>query len=396
VYQPRGHDGASAAAGRRGPARQQQQRQREQQVRSDVVDFTMQTQAQGWLRQSLAELLRLAGRTLRHWCECLGRAVPPYNLLGRPCLRAPLPVRQQLLEVLDEVGPAVSVADLRELFPEMGRRELADFLARYRRVWRSRHRVEAPVLRWPHAGSVWAMDFTQLPVPIDGLYPYVLAVRDLASGQQLLAQPAVDVGAEGVRFALDGLFAGYGVPLVLKMDNGSAFRAGATQDYLRQQGVTSLFSPPRTPRYNGAIEAGIGSLKMRMQRLAAHHGHPGVWTWDDQEAARLEANATARPRGPAGPTPDQAWAARCPVNVEARLVFQATVAYYRQEELALATGEGPGAVPGTDWESLWAQPEIAGEDRQAVRRTLEACGYLVFSRRRICLPIPGKKTAKDS
>jgi hypothetical protein len=42
---------------------------------------------------------------------------------------------------------------------------------------------------------------------IDGRFPYLLAVRDLASG-----------------YVLAQLFAQYGPPLLLKLDNGSAFR----------------------------------------------------------------------------------------------------------------------------------------------------------------------------
>jgi len=202
--------------------------------------------------------------------------------------------------------------------------------------------------------------------------------------------------AEETILVLRSLVAEHGAPLVLKTDNGSAFRAVACQASLRQWGVTSLFSPPRTPRYNGAIEAGIGSLKMRAERLATHQGHPGVWTWDTLEAARREANATARPRGLGGLSPEQAWAARGPIESEARLHFQAMVECYRAELLAQTTGYGPGVKPGTDWGSLWTQREFAGEDRRAVSRALEACGYLLVSRRRIHLPIPGKKTARVS
>jgi transposase InsO family protein len=304
-------------------------------------------------------------------------------------------VRQELLEVLDELGPGVSVAELRESFPEMGRRELEDFLARYRRVWRWQHRQAVCVLRWSRPGSVWATDFSELPMAIDGRDRYLLAARDLASGQQLLAWPVASPGADAVRPALAALFASHGAPLVLKTDNGSAFRARETQTDLGRWGVTSLFSPPRLPSYNGAIEAGIGSLKLRLERWAAHQGHPGVWTCDDLEAARWEANATARLRGVNGPSPDETWASRELIGAAERQQFQKAVACYREAELAKVTGEGPGTVSGADRDPLWTRKEFAGEDRSAVRRALEACGYLLYSRRRIRLPVPGKKTANN-
>jgi hypothetical protein len=40
---------------------------------------------------------------------------------------------------------------------------------------------------------------------------------------------------------------------------------------------------------------------------------PGQWTWQDAEAARQEANATARPHGVQGPTPEQGWQGRPPI-----------------------------------------------------------------------------------
>jgi hypothetical protein len=70
------------------------------------------------------------------------------------------------------------------------------------------------------------------------------------------------------------LFVRHGAPLVLKADNGSAFIAEATRDFLSLVGVNLLFSPPHTPRYNGSIEAGIGSLKTRTERHACRASRP--------------------------------------------------------------------------------------------------------------------------
>jgi hypothetical protein len=56
-----------------------------------------------------------------------------------------------------------------------------------------------------------------------------------------------------------------------------------------QQGVTLLLSPPDTPRYNGACQAGLGALKTRTDHLAARDGDPATWTCNQVEAARLQA-----------------------------------------------------------------------------------------------------------
>jgi hypothetical protein len=52
-------------------------------------------------------------------------------------------------------------------------------------------------------------------------------------------------------------------PLVLKSHNGSSFIADEMRRFLDGWQVRPLFSPPYTPEYNGAIEAGNGALKTR-------------------------------------------------------------------------------------------------------------------------------------
>jgi transposase InsO family protein len=290
-----------------------------------------------------------------------------------------------VLEILSELGPGIGVPTLRGCCPTLARAELADFLRRYRRVWRRRHPEAWHVLRWPQAGRVWAIDYADPPRPIDGRYHAVLAVRDVASGHQLLWLPVADAVAGEVVAALASLFAVHGAPLVLKSDNGSPFRAGNTHALLAALGVIALFSPPRTPRYNGSVEAGIGSLKMRTETHSVRQGRPGWWTWDDLAAARAEANATARPQGPSGPTPDEAWNARRPVLPAERQRFGATVERLRRQEHEdhPLTTEGP--LSGS---------QEAIVERRAVRRALEEHGYLLYSRRRLPLPIPRQKAAR--
>jgi transposase InsO family protein len=185
--------------------------------------------------------------------------------------------------------------------------------------------------------------------------------------------------------ALAALIALYGAPLVLKADNGAAFGAAATQAWAAAVGMELLYSPPGLPAYNGSIEAGIGALKWRTEWRASRRGYPGEWTWDDAEGARQEANAQARPRGLRGPTPDEAWAARCAVRAAERDAFRATVATWRpearRERGQSETEEGTEA-------------ERRGVDRVAIRRALVAHGLLLFTRRRTPLPIRSQKTAR--
>ena len=96
------------------------------------------------------------------------------------------------------------------------------------------HVAERCELEWLCPGSVWAMDFSHPPHRIDACFGAILNVRDLASHQQLLWLPVEHEDAATVIDALDDLFVAHGAPLVLKCDNGPAFRAKATKGLLRK------------------------------------------------------------------------------------------------------------------------------------------------------------------
>ena len=370
---------AQREATRRGVAWQSLLRQREQGLRVHIASLCLWAVQQGCHRLHIADLLRLSPRTLRDWCQRDLSAQP----LGRPVLRSCCCQRNEVIALIDELGPRIGVPTLRDCFPHMPHAELDDLLKRYRRLWRRRYQQRLQVLHWPVAGVVWAMDFAEAPQPIDGLYPYLLGVRDLASGQQLLWLPLATATARETIPALAPLFVLYGAPLVLKTDNGSPFLAGDVRAFLAAWGVQQLFSPPRMPRYNGAIEAGIGSLKTRTEQESTRHGRPTNWTWDDAESARAQANATARPQGDSGPTPEEAWTARRPINPAVRALFGAVVAKHRDE---IREQHGSRSLDR-------ASHEERAIDRQAIPRALVEHGFLLYRRRRIPLPFSRRKAA---
>jgi transposase InsO family protein len=369
---------------RRGYAGQRHEREQERIVRRHAVEASAGIVAQGQSWCQSAAFLHLSERTLRGWrCDCT-RPLRAARPLGRPILVAPRAQRNDVFGLLEELGPGIGLATLHAAFPGMARAALDDFLRRYRRLWRKLHSQALYVLHWPVVGRVWAIDFHGPRPAVDGLYPHLLAVRDLASGQQLLWLPVADATAATVVAALPGLFAQYGPPLVLKSDNGSAFGAAAVQELLQQRSVKNLFSPPYVPRYNGAIEAGIGSLTSRTEQFATRRGYSGDWTWDDAAAARLQANATARPRGLRGPSPDASWAGRTPITIRERKAFHQTATVLFDEVAAASEGR-----PANTSEEMYRR----ALDRQAIRRALAEHGYLYFTRRRIPLPIRRRKAA---
>ena len=363
---------------------QRPQRQREQILRANVVDIQHWTREQGLSALEAAACLGLAPRTLRQWQLDAQTEMLRIQPLGRPLLRSSRQDRNEVIEVLQELGPATGVPTLKDCFPSMPRAELEDVLQRYRRIWRIRHVQAQHVLRWQMPGTVWAMDFAQPPHPIDGLYLYLLAVRDLASGQQLLWLPVTLADAAQVVCALRSLFALHGAPLVMKTDNGSPFCADPVQELLATQGVIPLFSPPALPRYNGAIEAGIGSLKTRTEQQATLNGRPTFWSFSDVDAAQTQANATSRPKGSSGPTANELWSTRPMATAETRGRFLADVQRHRS---LVRTSE-----PWSALEPLTDKHERA-IDRHAIRRALVEHDLLLFRRRRIPLPFNTKNAA---
>ena len=373
--------------------RRQQARQRlQQRIRREAVDCYHHLRDQGCTLEHCGQLLNLAPRTLRQWdCACRTetiRIVP----VGRPAARSPLPVRQEIINYFKLIGPGIGVPTLQEHFRDVARAELADLLARYRAVYRARHATLQRVLHWQTPGRVWAADFTEpslygsvgLP-PIADRYPYVLAVRDLASGCMLAWQALPALTEEVTSDALARLFALHGAPLILKMDNGSAFRADEFKEFLDGCGVIPLYSPPSCPGYNGAIEAAIGSLKKRTEEQAHAHGRSGQWALTDLAAAQAAANAS-HPRRLNGRTPTSVWESRTPIDPVERVVFELNVERQRfqvRDEQRI------------DPEELLDHWRASAVDRHAIERALVEHGHLLFTRRRIPLTIRPRKVARD-
>ena len=126
-------------------------------------------------------------------------------------------------------------------------------------------------------------------------------------------------------------------------------------------------------------------MKKRTERQAAYLGRTGQWTAEDVAAAQAEANAAPRRGDRRGPSRDELWQARRRLTQDDRSLLQQTVAQLRPQERVKEglTQEGP-----------WTAAEERQIERKAVCRALVEHGYLLFSRRRIPLPIELLKTAK--
>jgi hypothetical protein len=363
----------------------QPQRQLERDVRLAVLTYCNLALAEGLSRQTIAAGLELPTRTLRFWEQRRRQDALAARRRGRPVRRSEPEARQAVRAFLEEVGPGIGLPSVQAHFGRWRRVELRELLAGYRREWQAEHGQTVSVLHWHRPGSVWAIDFTEAPWPIDDWWPYLLAVRDLASGQQLLWLPAADLTSATAVAALARLYREHGAPVVLKADNGSAFRARDFQEQAAAWGVSLLYSPPWRPQYNGAIEAGIGALQTRTYWQAARHGDPQRWSSVDVAEARRQANELARPRGARGPSPAQVWEQRERLRLEEREAFLDDVA-----EWTAAARHRAGIAPEQELE----HDEAAQLGREVVSRALVAHGLLSVTRRRIPRPIIRRIRAK--
>jgi hypothetical protein len=198
-------------------------------------------------------------------------------------------------------GPLASVATLQAWCPVASRRAIAAWL----RTDRRRRRAALHHVHWHRPGRVWAMDVSEAPRRIEGQYRFVLHVRDLASQCHLAALPIARPTGAAAGGLLRALCADIVPPFVLKVDNGAAFVSHDVRGWAGTVGTHLLYSPPRCPRYNGAIEASIASITTRTHHAAVAHGHPDTWTCEDLELARRSANAVVR--RPSGRTADASW-----------------------------------------------------------------------------------------
>ena len=332
----------------------------------------------------VAQRIGLAPRTTRDWRQRWREDRLAPRARGRPVERPDRDLRNAILSLFDLIGPEITVAQLQEIFPDVARAELRELKRRYRRAWRRGEVRFVQALRWLVPGSVWAMDFSHPPLPVDGLFPRLLATRDLPSGNMLEVLPTPGEDAQTTCDLLRALIRRYGAPLVIKTDNGSAFRSEAFKALLREHGILALRSPPYTPEYNGAIETGNGTIKTHAHYASARHDRPGEWTCDDVEEARCRGNAYSRPYGREAGSPDEVWSDRIRIGDARRRHLLA--AY--EEEVAREK-ERRGVLP-----LVGPTPqEQDAIDRFAISSALRRCGYLLIRRRRIAPPIHCRKAA---
>lgn len=349
-------------------------RRAEREVRKRSVAFSRWSQRHGQTLSVAAEALDVSPRTLSRWRRGWHTDRLALRSRGRPCRCATPEVRADVVAFLDGTGPGTGLPTLQHHYPQVARAELVELLTVYRGDYRQAHARAQSELHWLRPGSVWAMDFSHPLASIDGYFPAIFTVRDLASQQQLLWLPVEDETAATAIDSLHELFDEHGPPLVLKCDNGPGFVAQAVKQFLCDWSVVTLYSPPYAPWYNGAIERANRSLKETTEHVAEREGHAGYWTSPDLHGARLQLNRLRRPWGAEGPTPEEKWESRDSLTMDERDVLFEKLdvtrrALCREREV--------------DSDLPLAHRLESELIRLALQPVLESGGYLYVTRRRI-------------
>lgn len=357
---------------RRDAAPQESWLRARREVQKKVVAMVLHARKYGISRKQVARLVGLNRHTIEEWARAWEKNKLAFKPRGRSQSLLPPDKKLEIETLLFLVTPFIGAPTLWSLFPDLSKRALERLLYQTQNSWIEEGKPFIWSLRWHHPGRVWAIDFTEAEAPIDGVFPYLLMVRDLASGFTLLSRPVKAEDAASVLPALMMLFAWAGAPLVLKSDNGGAFKAEETQALLERHGVVSLISPPYMPEYNAAEEVGHGAQKTWMAILAAQNGRPGESTSDDAEGSKLRNNELGRPFGKYGPTPKQAWAGRTEISTKDRQILAETIERFRN---AIRNDE---EIDGQKY--LWDMRENDLQ-RTAISLALKKLGYYSTERR---------------
>jgi transposase InsO family protein len=363
--------------GRRGPGRQESTLEACRLVQCSSLAVSRWLSRRGHPEEGAANRIGLSPRTLRSWSLRWEEDRLKARPRGRPVEPVDREIGNAIFSFFVDFGTDVPVTVLAREFPHVARAEIRERKERMVKAFYRRNAFHTYTLRWQKVGSVWAADFSRPPLPVDGIFPRILAVRDLSSLYQLEVLPAPAEDAETARGVVEALIRKHGPPLVFKTDNGSAFREETVTDLLEEHGVIPLFSPPYTPQFNGSIESGFSRVKVHAHYRSARNDRAGRWTCGDVAAARHRGNWLSRPRGPHRPSPRERWVNRG--RISDRLRDRLRRAYdAAKDELTKKAIEEGGILP-----LIGPSPsEKAAIERNAIAKALVECELLRIRRKR--------------
>lgn len=219
--------------------------------------------------ETLFQMIGICSATYRRWKSRIANALAPVRQSGPKPVK-PLDlgrVHAEMEKLEHKAKRSNGVGELRKtLQGVISRRDLDLLIATARREAITRKKAAQFELDWLEPGTVWAMDVFEMKLPYTPKKSYVLTVQDLATGYKFppLATEREPRGHE-VATHLKSLFARFGKPLLVKIDNGGNLNHYSIKELLADQGIIPLNSPAYYAPYNGAIEHTQGEFKARLQ-----------------------------------------------------------------------------------------------------------------------------------
>ena len=190
---------------------------------------------------------------------------------GGPQKTAPLPLAELVAAITGLEHGARRThgtgALYRRFQAAISRRELAALIAEERTALHRAQRQRWHRVCWPVVNVAWSIDGVEWPADRRGHRLWLHPVQELCS--RFRFPPLVSCGENGEAIArhLTRMFDVHGAPLFLKRDNGSALNDAAINAVLAVHAVLPLNSPVHYPRYNGAMENGIGEARRLLRWL---------------------------------------------------------------------------------------------------------------------------------
>ena len=138
-------------------------------------------------------------------------------------------------------------------------------------------------------------------MPIDGLFPCVLVVRDLASLAILLAAPCLAMTADTAGFHFRQLFDQQRRRWCSRPTTAARSSPATRANSAGRHGVVNLLSTALDPAVQWQHRGHRGQPSKPARRLIAQQQSCDIWTSDILESARLAANALNLAAGAFGP-----------------------------------------------------------------------------------------------
>ena len=230
-----------------------------------VVAAIAKTRAElGGGYHTLSHMAEVPYRSLRRWRERQGRGTPLLSSPG-PVKVVPLELEMLLSDLLTLAHGRHRTAGTGALYErfrdQLSRRVIRELAEHLRREHQDRVAAEQRRIVWLTPGLVWGMDdmemlAAELGLAVAGKF-FWNQIRDLCSRYQFepLTTLTLATGAI-VAVRLRALFAKYGPPLFMKVDNHANLNNAPVYGALGEWWVIPLNSPRHYPPYNGAMEKG--------------------------------------------------------------------------------------------------------------------------------------------